>query len=127
MDEKTVRKWLRRFREQGLAGLVDAPRSGAPSRSTPEIKARIIATALTHPRDLGQSFSRWTCARLATYVREELGIGMKQTCIFEILQQEGARWRHEEIWFGERVDPEIGGPRAPPQRTASPQRHPRYR
>jgi transposase len=32
MDEKTVRKWLRCFREQGVAGLEDGPRSGAPSR-----------------------------------------------------------------------------------------------
>ena len=27
-----VRKWFKRFSEQGLAGLNDAPRSGAPSR-----------------------------------------------------------------------------------------------
>jgi transposase len=113
IDEKTVRKWLKRFREQGLQGLSDAPRCGAPSHYTPEVKARIIATALSHPRDLGQSFSSWTFGRLATYVREELGFGMKQTRIFEILQEEGLRWRQQETWFGERVDPDFAKKRGP--------------
>ena len=31
INEKTVRKWLKRFAEQGPAGLEDAPRSGGPS------------------------------------------------------------------------------------------------
>ena len=107
------RKWLKRFAEQGCAGLEDAPRSGAPSRYTPEVKGRLIATALTRPRDLGQPFSSWTFERLATYVREELGISMKKTRIFEIFRQEGLRWRHEETWFGERVDPDFAQKRGP--------------
>ncbi len=49
IDEKTVRKWLKRFELQGVQGLPDAPRPGAPSRYTPEVKAQIIAAALTHP------------------------------------------------------------------------------
>lgn len=113
LDEKTVRKWLKRFAEQGCAGLEDAPRSGAPSRYTPEVKARLIATALTRPRELGQSFSSWTFERLAIYVREELGFSIKKTRIFEIFQEEGLRWRHEETWFGERVDPDFAQKRGP--------------
>ena len=107
MNEKSVRKWLKRFSEHSLAGLEDAPRSGAPTRYTPEVKAQIIATALTPPRHLGQQFNSWTFERLATYAREGLGLSMKKTRIFEILQEEGLRWRHEETWFGERVDPEF--------------------
>ncbi len=119
IDEKTVRKWLKRFGEQGLEGLCDAPRSGSPSRYTPEVKARIIATALTHPRDLGQSFNSWTFGRLATYVREELGIAMKKTRIFEILQEEGLHWRKQETWFGERVDPDFAEKRGAIERLRS--------
>lgn len=78
IDEKTVRKWLKRFHEDGLEGLDDAPRSWAPSRYPPEVKARIIATALTNPCELGRPFSSWTFERLATYVREELGFSMKK-------------------------------------------------
>jgi transposase len=102
---KMVRLWLTRFAEQSLAGLQDAPRSGAPAHYSPEVRAQLIATALTPPRELGQVYSSWTFERLAAYLQERLGIAMKKTRIFEILQEEGLRWRHQETWFGERVDP----------------------
>jgi transposase len=113
VNEKTVRKWLKRMNEQGIAGLSDEARSGAPPRYTPEVKAQIIAAALTNPRDLGRQFNCWTFERLAVYVREELGFAIKKTRIFEILQEEGLRWRHQETWFGERVDPEFAKKRGP--------------
>jgi transposase len=113
VNEKTVRKWLKRFETQGVEGLIDAPRSGAPSRYTPEVKAQIIAAALTNPRELGCQFNCWTFERLAVYVREKLGFSIKKTRIFEILQEEGLRWRHQETWFGERVDPDFTKKRGP--------------
>ncbi len=51
-----VRKWLKRFSDQGLAGLNDAPRSGAPSRYTADNKALVVATARTRPSELGLAF-----------------------------------------------------------------------
>lgn len=113
VDEKTVRKWLKRFAEHGLQGLEDDPRKGAPSRYTPEVKAQIIAAALTNPRDVGQPFNCWTFERLAVYVREGLGFAIKKTRIFEILHEEGLRWRQQETWFGERVDPDFAKKRGP--------------
>jgi transposase len=102
-----VRKWFKRFEAQGLAGLEDAPRSGAPSRYTVENKAQVVATALTPPGELGLPYSSWTFERLAAYVREQLGLSMKKTRIFAILRDEGLRWRKQETWFGERLDPEF--------------------
>jgi transposase len=102
-----VRKWFKRFDERGLAGLEDAPRSGAPSRYTPENKARVLAAALTHPHELGLPYSSWTFERLAAYAREQLGLQMKKTRIYEIRRDEGLRWRKQESWFGERLDPEF--------------------
>ncbi len=119
LNEKTVRKWLKRFAEYGLDGLEDAPRSGAPSRYTPEVKAQIIALALTNPRDVGRKFNSWTFERLAVSVREDLGFGIKKTRLFEILHEEGLRWRHQETWKGSRVDPEFAKTRGPSSASAS--------
>jgi len=113
LNEKTVRKWFKRFEQQGLAGLEDAPRPGAPSRYTPENKARVLEAALTRPSELSLGFTCWTFERLAVYVRERLGIQMKKTRIFEILQDEGLRWRKQETWFGERLDPDFAKKRGP--------------
>ena len=113
LNAKTVRKWFKRFEQQGLAGLEDAPRPGAPSRYTPENKARVLEAALTRPSELNLGFTCWTFERLAVYVRERLGIQMKKTRIFEILQDEGLRWRKQETWFGERLDPDFAKKRGP--------------
>jgi transposase len=113
-----VRKWFTRFSELGLAGLEDAPRSGAPSRYTPEAKAQVIQVARTRPQDLGLAYASWTFERLTTYVREQMGIRMKKTRIFEILHEEGLRWRKQETWFGERLDPEFAQKRGPSRRSA---------
>jgi transposase len=118
MTERIVRKWWKRFEQQGLSGLEDAPRPGAPSRYTAENKARVVEAALTRPSDLDLGFTCWTFERLATYVHEHLGIHMQKTRIFEILHEEGLRWRHEETWFGDRVDPDFEKYRGPSKRSA---------
>jgi transposase len=107
----TVRKWFKRFEQQGLAGLEDAPRTGAPTHSTADQQAQVLAAARTRPGDLGLAYRRWTFERLADYVQKQLGIPMKKTRLFEVLQEEGLRWRKQETWFGERVDPDFAAKR----------------
>ena len=118
LSEHMVRKWWKRFEQQGLVGLEDAPRPGAPSRYTAENKAHVLEAALTRPSALGLPYTSWTFERLAAYVHEQLGLHMKKTRIFEILQAEGLRWRKQETWFGERLDPEFAQKRGPSKPSA---------
>jgi transposase len=48
-----------------------------------------------------------TLDRLEKYLNEEKKIEIKRSRIDELLIAEGLRWRTQEIWFGERVDPEF--------------------
>lgn len=104
---KTVRLWIERFNAHGIDGLDDAPRAGRPPTYTPEQVGELVALARTKPDALGLPFGRWTMDRLAAYVHEQRGIRMKRTRIAEVLLREGLRWRAEETWFGERVDPQF--------------------
>ena len=74
---------------------------------TAVIAAAVIAAALTDPRRVGLPFASWTLDRLAAYLLEHEGIAMRRSRIDEILLKEGLRWRRQETWFGERVDPEF--------------------
>jgi transposase len=103
----TVRTWLKRFNAAGLAALTDKPRSGRPATYTPPQVAEGIATALTPPEHLGLPFASWPLDRLEAYVNEQQGIAIKRSRIDELLLAEGLRWRTQETWFGERVDPEF--------------------
>jgi transposase len=103
----TVRTWLKRFNAVGLAALTDKPRSGRPATYTPQQVAEVLATALTPPEHLGLPFASWTLDRLEAYVNEQKGIAIKRSRIDDLLIAEGLRWRTQETWFGERVDPEF--------------------
>jgi transposase len=107
VSRPTVYAWIHRFNERGLAGLGDRPRSGRPHTYSAQQRAEVVAAALADPKDLGRPFGCWTLDRLRDYLNEQKGIPIKRTRIGEILTAEGLRWRHQETWFGERVDPEF--------------------
>jgi transposase len=103
----TVYAWVARFNEAGVSGLQDRPRPGRPATYTPEQVAEVIAASLTKPDELGLPFGCWTLDRLQAYLNEHKGIAIKRSRIDEILRNEGLRWRKQETWFGERVDPDF--------------------
>jgi transposase len=107
LSRPTVYTWIHRFDEQGLLGLGDRPRAGRPHTYTAEQRAEVIAAALTDPKGLGLPFGCWTLDRLRAYLNEQKGIPIKRSRIGEVLVDEGLKWRHQETWFGERVDPEF--------------------
>jgi transposase len=111
LSRNTIYLWLHRFEQRGLAGLEDRPRSGRPRTYPGEQVGEIVASALTKPKTLGLPFASWTLDRLVAYLSEQKGITMKRSRLGEVLLSEGLRWRKEETWFGERVDPEFAAKR----------------
>jgi transposase len=55
-DPSTVRRWIHRYNQHGVAGLVDRPRPGRPRLGSPKLGDR-IRRLLTQPK-------AWTIARL---------------------------------------------------------------
>jgi transposase len=102
----TVRHWLKRFNACGLKGLEEDVRTGRPAIYSAEERSAVISAALTRPGDLGLPFACWTLDRLVAYLGEQ-GIAMRRSRISEIFIREGLKWRREETWFGERVDPDF--------------------
>ena len=102
----TVRHWLKRFNARGLHGLEEDVRTGRPPTYSAEQSSAVINTALTRPATLGLPFASWTLDRLVAYLAGQ-GIAMRRGRISEIFLREGLKWRHEETWFGARVDPDF--------------------
>ncbi len=69
-SEPTVVKWRGRYARDGLDGLCDAPRSGAPLTHGPVTRALLIAKACTRPQPSAQGArrERWTYEELAAEV-----------------------------------------------------------
>jgi transposase len=117
LSAETVRRRIRRFNAQGLAAVEDKPRSGRPATYSADVRAAVIAAALTDPTTLQLPFACWTLDRLAAYLLEHKGIAMRRSRIDEILLQEGLRWRRHETWFGERLDPDFAEKRGRSRRS----------
>ena len=120
LDAETVRRRIRRFNAEGLAALEDHHRSGRPATYSVDVVGEVIAAAMTGPGRLGLPFASWTLDRLAAYLLEHKGIAMRRSRIDEILLREGLRWRRQETWFGERVDPEFAEKRGASRRSTPP-------
>jgi transposase len=73
-DPDTVVNWLKRYMAEGINGLADAPRSGCPSKVTPEYRGQLVQVVRQRPRSLGQPYSLWTLQRLADFMAERTGV-----------------------------------------------------
>jgi len=80
-NDQTVRNWLKRYQVEGIHGLEDAPRSGAPSKVTTAYKEQLVTTVRQRPRSLGQPYSMWTLQRLADYMAEQTGIRVSEKTV----------------------------------------------
>jgi transposase len=80
-SEETVRRWLKRFQADGLAGLSDRYRGGAPCKVTPAYREQLLFAVRRRPRTLGLPFSLWTCQRLADYLAEQTGIRVQDETV----------------------------------------------
>lgn len=74
LNEESVRKWLKRYRAEGIEGLKDNPRPGMEPTVTEDYRAKLVNAVRRRPRSLGLPFSMWTLQRLADYLAEETGL-----------------------------------------------------
>jgi transposase len=85
-SEETVRRWLKRFQAEGIAGLYDRHRGGAPRKVTPAYRELLLFAVRRRPRSLGLPFSLWTCQRLADYLAEQTGIRVRDETVRSYLK-----------------------------------------
>ena len=85
-NEQTVRRWIKRFKAEGLNGLFDAPRPGSPTIITPKYRERLLNIVRQRPRALGQPYSLWTLARLADFMAEETGLRVSAETVRRVLK-----------------------------------------
>ena len=95
----TVRKWIHRWNEQGISSLTDALPRGRKRSYTDEQAQKMVEIALTHPRALGQRYSKWSLHRLMRYLMET---GVVETIshdtVWRILRARGIHFQRGKGW-----------------------------
>jgi len=73
-NDQTVRRWIKRFNAEGVNGLYDAPKPGAPVQVPDSYRERLLVIVRRRPRSLDQAYSLWTLQRLADFMAEGTGL-----------------------------------------------------
>jgi transposase len=101
--------WVKRFNEEGLAGLEDKPKAGRPPTHDQSVRSALISLAKQKPDTLGYPFKLWTLERLQTAFKERHGVHLSDSTIWEWVEGEGFKWKRQQSWFheAEKHDPEF--------------------
>jgi transposase len=93
--ERTVKKWRPRYARDGIEGLRDAPRPGAPLTHGPETRALLIAKACTRPPATAEG------ARRERWTYEQLGeaVGMSGSQAHVILARAAIKPHLTDYWI----------------------------
>ncbi|MGB0095416.1 MAG: IS630 family transposase, partial [Solirubrobacteraceae bacterium] len=93
--ERTVKKWRPRYARDGIEGLKDAPRSGAPLTHGPQTRALLIAKACTRSdaSEEGVRRERWT------YEQLDREVGMSGSQAHVILSRAEIKPHRTDYWM----------------------------
>src|SRR6266404_3308239 len=69
-----LRKWVHRFANQGLQGLLDRPRSGRPPKLTCALEQHLNRLVDQDPLQHGSLYSQWSCRELAAVLAQQTGV-----------------------------------------------------
>jgi len=109
--DKTIRKWIHKFNNEGTEGLVTKIDYSPMVKIDNDTRKEIVKIASTNPRDLGLKFSTWSLRSLAEgYLTKEdkkiVKHGISHTRIKEILNESKIEWRNSKTVLGKSRDPE---------------------
>ena len=104
LTESNVRKWAKRFLEQGVVGLYEKPRPGRTPLFPPGVALYVVKLACERPDHMGCSLSQWNCPDLARQLEASRIVpSISAETIRCILQSHKLKpWRHH-LWLSAKV------------------------
>lgn len=91
MDRQTLRDWVHRFNERGLAGLSDRKAPGPMPRLTPEQNAAVVEWVRKGPDLAEHGVVRWRRADLSKVIQARFGVQLAERSVGTLLRRLGFR------------------------------------
>jgi transposase len=83
----TLYTWHARWKEQGLEGLANRPKSGRPGKADEEYCRILEETIAKEPPELGYAFTIWTVKRLRDHLERQTGINLSESRLRVLLRK----------------------------------------
>ena len=106
--DNNIRKWIHRFNEKGIDGIVSRKHIRNAHKITDDIERKIVEIASNDPRKKYRlKFSTWSLRVLAGYIMEKKIINsISHTEVKNVLVKYGIEWRNSKTVLGKSRDPE---------------------
>lgn len=88
-----IYQWHRRWREDGIAGLKNRPKSGRPAKADENYCAVLEEVLAQDPSDYGYAFAFWTADRLRVHLRQKTGIQLSNRRFRVLMKKKGYVYR----------------------------------
>ena len=89
MDRQTLRDWVHRYNEEGLAGLHDRPRPGRKPRLTPEQEAELVTAVEQGPDPDRDGVVRWRRVDLQALIEARFAVRLHERSVGKVLRRLG--------------------------------------
>src|SRR4051812_49625707 len=89
MDRQTLRDWVHRYDEEGLAGLRDRPPSGRKPRLPPGQEAELAAAVERGPDPDRDGVVRWRRADLKALIETRFAVRLHERTVGKVLRRLG--------------------------------------
>jgi len=102
----TIYNWYARWREEGLEGRANPPRSGRPGIADEEY-CRVLEEPLEKtPAELGYVFTVWRVKRLRDHLEKETGKNLSESRLWHLMKEKGYRYKSPKHDLYQVQDPE---------------------
>src|SRR5215208_541753 len=89
----TIYNWHKLWRERGIEGLANKPKTGRPAKATEAYCQKLEELLEKDPVNFGYRFAIWTSDRLRTHLEKETGILLSEGRFRALLKKRGYRYR----------------------------------
>jgi transposase len=89
----SIYNWHRLWREQGIEGLANKPKTGRPSKATEAYCQKLEDMLEKEPSEFGYRFAIWTSDRLRAHLEKETRILLSESRFRALLKKRGYRYR----------------------------------
>ncbi|MGH7104626.1 MAG: IS630 family transposase [Acetobacteraceae bacterium] len=89
MDRQTLRDWVRRYNEEGIAGLRSRASPGRPAALSEEQMAELRVMVLDGPDAKRHGVVRWRCADLSDEIAARRSVRLHQRSVGRLLHRLG--------------------------------------
>ena len=93
ISRQTVLHQIQRYEQQGIIGIEDKPRCGAPAKANAEYIAKLKQAVASDPRELGYRFSVWSVERLQKHLHQQTQIQLTPIYLHELMQKHDIVYR----------------------------------